>query len=59
MEKRAFLPKMYGPTEMQAMEDVRRSVDGKSLANRGKMLPPRAKPSRWRMSARIRWRRRV
>ncbi len=39
MEKRAFLPKMYGPTEMQAMEDVRRSVDGKSLANRGKMLP--------------------
>ena len=39
MEKRAFLPKMYGPLEMQAMEDVRRSVDSKSLANRGKMLP--------------------
>jgi glycolate oxidase len=39
IEKRAFLPKMYGPREMQAMEDVRRSVDSKSLANRGKMLP--------------------
>ena len=39
MEKRAFLPKMYGPLEMQAMEDVRRSVDSMSLANRGKMLP--------------------
>jgi len=39
MEKRAFLPKMYGPLEMQAMEDVRRSVDSRSLANRGKMLP--------------------
>ena len=39
MEKRAFLPKMYGPLEMQAMEDVRSSVDSKSLANRGKMLP--------------------
>ena len=39
MEKRAFLPKMYGPLDMQAMEDVRRSVDSKSLANRGKMLP--------------------
>ncbi len=39
MEKRAFLPKMYGPLDMQAMEDVRHSVDSKSLANRGKMLP--------------------
>lgn len=39
MEKRAFLPKMYGPLEMQAMEDVRRNVDSRSLANRGKMLP--------------------
>ena len=39
MEKRAYLPKMYGPREMQAMEDVRRSVDSLSLANRGKMLP--------------------
>ena len=39
MEKRAYLPKMYGPVEMQAMEDVRRSVDSLSLANRGKMLP--------------------
>lgn len=45
MEKRAFLPKMYGPLEMQTMEKVRHSVDSKSLANRGKMLPTGEAPA--------------
>lgn len=45
MEKRAFLPKMYGPLEMHTMEKVRHSVDSKSLANRGKMLPTGEAPA--------------
>lgn len=38
VEKRAFLPEMYGPTEMTLFEAMRTSVDGRHLANRGKML---------------------
>lgn len=45
MEKRAFLPRMYGPVEMQVMEDVRARVDEKALANRGKMLPAGEAPA--------------
>ncbi len=38
MEKRSFLPRMFGPTEMALMHRVRQAVDGRELANRGKML---------------------
>ncbi len=38
MEKRAFLPRMFGPVEMALMHRVRQAVDGRELANRGKML---------------------
>ena len=38
MEKRSFLPRMFGPAEMALMHRIRQAVDGRELANRGKML---------------------
>ena len=38
LEKRAFLPEMYGPEDMAFMQRLRSAVDGRALANRGKML---------------------
>lgn len=38
VEKRAFLPEMYGAAEMALFESMRTGVDGRRLANRGKML---------------------
>ncbi len=38
LEKRAFLPEMYGPEDMAFMQRLREAVDGRRLANRGKML---------------------
>ncbi len=42
LEKRAFLPEMYSPADIAFMERLRHEVDGRRLANRGKMLEPRA-----------------
>jgi glycolate oxidase len=42
LEKRAFLPEMYTPESMAFMQRLRASVDGRHLANRGKMLEPTA-----------------
>ena len=39
MEKRSFLPRMYGETEMDAMWRLRCAMDPKQIANRGKMFP--------------------
>jgi glycolate oxidase len=39
MEKKAYLPEMYGEGDMDIMMRVRKAVDTKELANRGKMLP--------------------
>jgi glycolate oxidase len=39
MEKRQYMPAMFGPTDMQAMADLRRAIDPLELANRGKMFP--------------------
>lgn len=39
MEKRAYMPRMFGPVEMATMENLRRSMDPQEIANRGKMLP--------------------
>lgn len=39
MEKRAYMPVMFGPVDMQAMTDLRQAIDPLELANRGKMFP--------------------
>jgi glycolate oxidase len=39
MEKRAYMSRMFGPLEMEMMEQLRCSIDPKQIANRGKMLP--------------------
>jgi glycolate oxidase len=39
MEKKAYLPEMYGASDMELMVRVRKAIDIKELANRGKMLP--------------------
>lgn len=38
LEKRAFLSEMYGPDDMAFMQRLREAVDGRRVANRGKML---------------------
>ena len=38
LEKRRFLPEMYAPEDMAYMQRLRLAVDGRALANRGKML---------------------
>ena len=38
LEKRAFLAEMYAPEDMAFMQRLRHAVDGRALANRGKML---------------------
>jgi glycolate oxidase len=39
MEKREFLERMYGPSDLDLMRRLRASIDPAALANRGKMLP--------------------
>ena len=39
MEKREYLPTMFGETELDIMRDLRRAIDPKEIANRGKMFP--------------------
>jgi glycolate oxidase len=38
VEKLAYLPEMFSETDIQTMKALRRSVDPKMIANRGKML---------------------
>ena len=38
LEKLAFLPEMYRPEDIAFMQRLRQSIDGRQLANRGKML---------------------
>lgn len=40
MEKRAYLPEMFGKTDLEAMRRLRRAMDPLEIANRGKMFPP-------------------
>ena len=44
LEKRAFLPEMFRPEDIAFMHRLRQSIDGRELANRGKMLAPLAAP---------------
>jgi glycolate oxidase len=39
VEKRDFLPEMFGENDMQAMVNIRRQIDPLELSNRGKMFP--------------------
>jgi len=39
LEKLAYMPLMFGETEIAVMHEIRRSVDPHELANRGKKLP--------------------
>ena len=40
LEKRAFLPEMYGPEDVAFMQRLCAAIDPRELANRGKMLGP-------------------
>jgi glycolate oxidase len=44
MEKRAYLPRMFGPIDLQTMHDLHCVMDPAALANRGKMFPDQAPP---------------
>ena len=39
LEKRDFMPLMFGPDDLAAQEAVRRAFDPERLANPGKVLP--------------------
>jgi glycolate oxidase len=39
MEKRDFLPDMFGETDIDVMQDIRRAIDPFELSNPGKMFP--------------------
>lgn len=39
MEKRALLPVMFSDVDMEIMRQIRREIDPKEIANRGKMFP--------------------
>ena len=39
LEKREFMPLMYGPAELSAMQDVKAVFDPRGVMNPGKMLP--------------------
>jgi glycolate oxidase len=45
MEKRDYLAEQYGPVDMDVMHALRRAMDPKELANRGKMLVLAEAPS--------------
>lgn len=45
MEKRDYLPEMFGPTDMDAMTDLRSAIDPFQLSNRGKMFPQGEAPA--------------
>jgi glycolate oxidase len=42
LEKRAYLPEMYGPDDLDAMRRLRHAFDPREIANRGKMLASEA-----------------
>ena len=45
MEKREFLPLMFGPDDIDCFRRIRDAVDPNGVANRGKMFPPDAPAS--------------
>lgn len=45
VEKREYLPVMYGEADIEAMHRLRRACDPKEIANRGKMFPGSEAPA--------------
>lgn len=45
LEKRAYLPEMFGPHDTRFMERIRDAIDPDQLANRGKMFPAADAPA--------------
>jgi glycolate oxidase len=45
MEKREYLPQMYGEVDMDVMRSLRRAIDPRELSNPGKMFPGGDAPS--------------
>ncbi|MBS3933724.1 MAG: FAD-binding protein [Truepera sp.] len=45
MEKRDYLPEMFGETDLEVMKALRRAIDPKELSNPGKMFPGGEAPS--------------
>ena len=39
VEKKKYMPKMFSETDLECMKRVRRAIDPKEIANRGKMFP--------------------
>ena len=39
LEKRSYLPVMFGESDLDAMQAIRRQMDPLEIANRGKMFP--------------------
>jgi glycolate oxidase len=45
MEKRDFMPLMFGEVDLQVMNELRQALDPQELANRGKKLPQGEAPA--------------
>ena len=45
MEKLAYMPRMFSPTDLDVMTELRQAIDPAELANRGKMLPAGEAPA--------------
>ena len=45
MEKRDYMPAMFSEAELDMMQDLRRAIDPKEIANRGKMFPSGEAPA--------------
>jgi glycolate oxidase len=45
MEKRAYLPLMFGPDDVETMQSIRKAIDPRGISNPGKMFPGGDAPS--------------
>jgi glycolate oxidase len=45
MEKRSYLPRMFEPDDVEAMQSIRRAIDPQEISNPGKMFPGGDAPS--------------
>ncbi|MDW8395786.1 MAG: FAD-linked oxidase C-terminal domain-containing protein [Anaerolineae bacterium] len=45
MEKRAYMPRQFSQVDLEAMQRVRRAVDPREIANRGKLFPSGEAPA--------------
>ena len=45
VEKKKYMPKMFSETDLECMKRVRRAIDPKEIANRGKMFPDGEAPA--------------